>query len=168
MIRLLSFVTALLLMFESRAEDNLGHVDIFVSIDCPIANAYAPELSRIHHEFSPVGFDFYLIYPDPTTTAEDIEDHRREYFLNIPGMRDPNHERVKTAGASITPEVAVFDSKDKLLYRGQIDNLFNAYGDKRRAATKNYLRNILKDILEGKDLSFTQTVPIGCFIEPIP
>ena len=75
---------------------------------------------------------------------------------------------MKTAGASITPEVAVFDSEDKLLYRGRIDNLFNAYGDKRRAATENYLRNILKDILEGKELSFTQTVPIGCFIEPIP
>ena len=168
MIRLLLTVTAFLLTSDSDAKDYLGRVDIFFSIDCPIANAYAPELSRIYDEFSPEGFDFHLVYPDPTTTDAEIAEHRKEYFLKIPGMRDRNHERVKAAGASFTPEVAIFDSKNHLLYRGLIDNLFKNYGDKRRVATEPYLRKLLKRMIAGEPLSFTQTKPIGCFIEPLP
>ena len=168
MSRLLLTVTTVLLISGSNAKDSLGRVDIFFSIDCPIANAYAPELSRIYDEFSPKGFAFHLVYPDPTTTDAEIADHRKEYFLKIPGKRDPNHERVKSAGASVTPEVAIFDSKDHLLYCGRIDNLFNNYGDKRRVATEPYLRKILKRMVAGETLSFTKTNPIGCFIEPLP
>jgi len=167
MIRTLLIALPFLLLSLTHAADKLGRVEIFVSTDCPIANAYAPEFSRLHKEFDKQRFEFLLVYPDLSTSETEIAEHREEYSLSVPGITDPDHKRVKAASASITPEVAVFDSRDQLVYRGRIGNLFNDYGDKRRVTTEHYLRAVLEKLVEGKSLSFTETKAIGCFIEPL-
>ncbi|NRB76004.1 MAG: redoxin domain-containing protein [Verrucomicrobiales bacterium] len=165
MIRLLTAI--LLLASPLMAAEKAGRVEIFVSTDCPIANAYSPEFSRLHEEYGAKGFEFLLVYPDPSTTDSDIATHREEYSLTIPGVTDPDHKRVKSAGAKITPEAAVYNSTGELVYRGRIDNLFNDYGDKRRVVTEHYLRSVLAQLVEGESLSFTEMKAIGCYIEPL-
>ncbi len=168
MIRLLTLSWLIVFPLISWSDEtSQGRVEIFVSTDCPIANAYSPEFNRLFEEFSPQGIGFLLVYPDPSISKDDIAKHREEYSLAIPGDGDPGHKRVKAAGATITPEAAVYDFSGQLIYRGRIDNLFNDYGDKRRIVTERYLRSVLEKLVVGEALSFTETKANGCFIEPL-
>src|SRR3989442_1606376 len=37
---------------------------IFISVDCPISNRYAPEIRRLHAKFAGRGVKFWLVYPN--------------------------------------------------------------------------------------------------------
>ena len=139
----------------------------FVATDCPIANHYAPEISRIWAEFNDQGVEFSLIYPNTKLTDKQVADHRREYGLKISGIIDHDHTFVKKAGATTTPEVAVFNSDGKLVYRGMIDDLYTELGDRRRVASKRYLRDVLPLCLKNKAVLFSETAAVGCLIESI-
>src|SRR6202008_2584814 len=82
---------------------------VFVSVDCPISNRYAPEIRRLHDRFTERGVSFRIVYPNPAETPEMIRRHLAEYGLPSAALRDPKQELAKFVSASITPEAAVFD-----------------------------------------------------------
>ncbi len=137
---------------------------IFVSIDCPVSNRYAPEIKRLHEEFSPRGVRFQLVYPNPLDAEAAITRHLREYGYPPIGRRDPDHALVNVAGATITPEAVVFDANQRAVYRGRIDNRFVELGRERPTATQHDLHNALTAVLAGKPVSPPQTQAVGCFI----
>ncbi len=143
-------------------------VDIFVSGDCPIANSYAPQINRLHETFGPKGVRFRLVYPETSLKTEDVNRHRKEYSLEPEAVIDTDHSLVERAGASVTPEVAVFDKEGTLRYRGKVDDRFTDYGDKRRVATEKYLEDALRRLIAGEAVEFREEKAVGCFIEPIP
>lgn len=160
------FATAGVLLADT--EERAGaEVWFFVATDCPIANHYAPEINRIFTEYSERGISFSLIYPDVALTKEEVAEHRREYALKVDGRVDRDHAFVEKAGVTTTPEVAVFDREGSLIYRGMIDDLFSEFGDRRRVASKRYLRDVLDQYLADKSVQFTETDPVGCLIESI-
>ena len=122
---------------------------IFVSTDCPVSNRYAPEIKRLHDEFTSRGVRFRLVYPNPLDTEAAISKHLQEYGYPQIAQRDRDHTLVKMAGATITPEAAVFDARDRLVYRGRIDDRFVELGRERPAATHPDLRNALTAFLAG-------------------
>ncbi|MEM7698770.1 MAG: redoxin domain-containing protein [Verrucomicrobiota bacterium] len=152
---------------HSEETEEAARLDLFVAVDCPIANAYAPEINRLHRDFQPQGLLIRLVYPDPTLTAEALQTHRSEYQLTPPQVVDETHEAVTAAGATITPEAALFDSDGVLRYRGRIDNLFTALGDRRRVVSSRDLRDAIERVLAGETFSLIETEAIGCSIEPL-
>src|ERR1044071_4294825 len=68
---------------------------IFITTDCPIANACAPEIERIFRAYSPKQIGFYLVYVDASQRAEDARSHHREYRYTCPAVLDPDHKLVK-------------------------------------------------------------------------
>ena len=137
---------------------------IFVSVDCPVSNRYAPEIKRLHDEFTARGFRFRLVYPNPLDDEAAIASHLREFGYPPIAERDRNHELVNAAGATITPEAAVFDARQRLVYLGRIDDRFVELGRERPAATQHDLRNALTAALAGKPVSPSRTPAVGCFI----
>ena len=137
---------------------------IFVSIDCPISNRYAPEIKRLHDEFTSRGVRFQLVYPNPLDSEAAISKHLAEYGYPQVAQRDRDHTLAKMAGATITPEAAVFDAHQRLVYRGRIDNRFVELGRERSAATQHDLRNALTAFLAGRRVSPSHTQAVGCFI----
>lgn len=152
----------------SGERSSVVEVDIFVSVDCPIANAYVPEINRLHKEFASKGVRFRLVYPDTLLEEEDVKRHRKDFSIEPEWTIDTDHSQVNRAGASITPEVAVFDESGTLKYRGKIDNRFTDYGDKRRVATEKYLEVVLDRLIAGEAVKFHEEKAVGCHIEPIP
>ena len=55
---------------------------IFVSIDCPVSNRYAPEIKRLHEEFTSRGVSFRLVYPNPLDDEAAIGRHLRGLRLS--------------------------------------------------------------------------------------
>jgi hypothetical protein len=144
-----------------------ARVLIFVRTDCPITNRYAPELQRLSQEFSSRGAAFWLVYPDPASTQESIEQHRAEY--NFPGtvLRDPRHSLVKLAHATTAPEAAVFDSGGHLQYHGRIDDRWVNPGTARRAARTHDLEAAIAAVLAGHGPVQAATQAVGCSLADV-
>jgi hypothetical protein len=140
---------------------------VFILTDCPIANSYAPEWNRLHETFGPRGVRLLLVQVDPSLTAEAARKHAREYQLKPQVILDPRHELVKKAGATKTPEAAVFSAAGKLLYRGRIDDRYVSLGKRRPEATTHDLRDALQAILAGKPVP-PGPEAVGCFIPELP
>jgi hypothetical protein len=71
---------------------------------------------------------------------------------------------VKRAGATITPEAAVFDRNNRLVYLGRIDDRFVELGRERPVATRHELRDALSALVTGKAVRSSRTQAVGCFI----
>jgi hypothetical protein len=144
-----------------------ARVLLFVRSDCPITNRYAPELARIAAEFKERGVAFWLIYPDAAETPSAIEKHVKEYRLPGTPLRDPQHELVKRAQATVSPQAAVFDDSGKLKYTGRIDDRYVSFGTARPAARTHDLEAAITAVLERKPMSATKTRAIGCYLADV-
>ena len=136
----------------------------FVGCDCPISNAYAPEIRRICTQYAARGIGFYIVYPDPAVTLDAARKHANAYGLPAPVLRDPGHRLCRKAGATVTPEAALLASGGKLLYRGRIDDLYVGFGKQRYAATRHDLRLALDAVLRGQLAPQPFTRSVGCYI----
>src|SRR5262245_9512323 len=88
------------------SSDSRATVFLFVSVDCPISNSYAPEFRRLVKSFQPLGISFYLIYPNQDETPDSIRKHLKEYDLPLPALRNPKLQLTKAANVRVTPEAA--------------------------------------------------------------
>lgn len=136
----------------------------FILSDCPIANAYAPEIKRICAEYTPKKVDCYLVYADADLEAAAARKHVREFGYTCTALLDGNQALVKRTGATMTPEAAVLSPDGKVLYRGRIDDLYTDYGKRRIKPSQRDLRNALDAIVLGKPVPKATTKVIGCFI----
>lgn len=137
---------------------------LFIARDCPISNAYAPEIKRILTAYAPQKIAFELVYPDPGTTSAAAHQHAKDYGYTCPIVLDPTHRLAKKYGATVTPEAVVLSPQGKILYRGRIDDLFVTFGQRRFQVTKHDLRQALEAVLRGKPIATPRTTAIGCFI----
>jgi hypothetical protein len=135
---------------------------LFVRTDCPITNRYAPELQRLGGRFTGPGVEFWLVYPDRTATPAAIKEHIAEYHFPGEPLRDPRHELVKRAHATITPEAAVFDASGRLVYHGRIDDRWVEIGKARVEARTHDLEDSITAVLAGKAVARAETRAVGC------
>lgn len=141
-----------------------GVVFLFVSVDCPISNRYAPEIERLNATFSGKGMTFWIVYPNADESLEIIRKHTQEYFHDVGVLRDPGHALVRISEARVTPEAAVFLPNGKLIYHGRIDDRLADYGVERQQPTRHDLQEILIALAEGKQVTPRTEKAVGCYI----
>jgi hypothetical protein len=141
---------------------------IFTMHDCPIANSYAPEISRIVRQYSPQGFAFYMVYVEPDIPAERIRKHLREFGLSAPAIQDTRRVLIGRTGATVTPEAAVITGEGKMVYRGRIDDRYLDFGKRRFAPETRDLILALEAVRQGKPVKTARTKAVGCFIPDPP
>jgi thiol-disulfide isomerase/thioredoxin len=139
---------------------------IFVRTDCPISNRYAPVIQEMNAKYASMAA-FYLVFPDKDETSEQIRSYLNEYGYKLPALRDPEHALVKKSQVKVTPEVAVFDAKRELVYRGRIDNLYQDFGKARHAATTHELADAIGAAGKGVPPPAAAVDGIGCFISDL-
>jgi len=139
---------------------------IFIRTDCPISNRYAPLLQQLNATYSSRA-KFWLVYPNRKSAAPEIAEHLKQYRYTISALRDPDHALVKLAGATITPESAVFDARGQLLYHGRIDNLYEDPSRSRPAATTHELQATLEATTSGKPAPLSTAPAVGCYISDL-
>ena len=147
----------------ASAGDVEATVLLFVMTDCPISNRYAPEIRRLHDEFAGT-VRFWLVYVDAARPVDELLEHHSSFGYPFGAVRDVEGALVALAGATVTPEVAVFDPDRKLIYRGRIDDRFVSFGVARRAPRTRDLHDRLSRIAAGETLAFSETRAVGCYI----
>ena len=145
------------------AEGVEATVLLFVMTDCPISNRYAPEVRRLHDEFAGA-VRFWLVYVDAQRPAGELREHRDSFGYPFRGLRDVDGALAALAGATVTPEAAVFDAAQRMIYRGRIDDRYVAFGVARRAPRTRDLQDRLRRLVAGETLAFSKTRAVGCYI----
>ena len=136
---------------------------LFVMTDCPISNRYAPELRRLHEEFAGTA-RFWLVYVDAQRPIGELREHRASFGYPFGALRDVDGALVALAGATVTPEVAVFDAGQRMIYRGRIDDRFVSFGVARAAPRTRDLHDRLTRVAAGETVAFSETRAVGCYI----
>lgn len=146
------------------AESSDAILFLFASVDCPVSNRYAPEVQRLHTTFASKNVAFWLVYPNPFETPQQVREHLKAFSYPVHALLDPRHDLVKLAKVSITPEAALFNRQRTLAYHGRIDDRFVSLGVERPAATRRDLFEALTAVLAGKPPAVESAPAVGCFI----
>ena len=144
-----------------------ANVLFFLMTDCPVSNAYAPEIQRTCRDYRSRGVACALIYEDVAIEVRDVRQHLEGYgYRGIPAAIDATRDVATAAGASVTPTAVVVGAGGQIRYRGRIDNLYAALGKTRQKVTEHYLRDALDAVLAHGPVPVRETPAIGCHIVP--
>lgn len=142
-------------------------VFVFTRTDCPIAARYLPELERLQSRASTMAIAFWLVFLDRDEPVESIQAYLETHGFHGRVLRDREHALVRLAGATITPEAAVFahgSGEPTLVYRGRIDDRYVDLGRSRPEPTVRDLDVVLEAIGAGVPVRFRSTEAVGCVI----
>lgn len=139
------------------------HVVVFLSQECPIANAYAPVLRELAQAWRDQPVRLFLTHVDPDLTQAAAAQHAKEYELPGTVLLDPRHELASALGATRTPEAFVLADAGTV-YRGRIDDQWAALGARAAAASIHDLRDAVAATLAGQPIATPITDSIGCLL----
>ena len=148
---------------QNGNQDTLTVV-IFVSTDCPIANAFQPTLRELQSGHSDRGVKFVQVHPTSRTTVEMAKKHQSDFRIDSSVVLDPERRIAKLLKAKVTPEAFLLDANAKILYRGRINDLYVGFGKKRRKPQNHDLANAIQLALVGEMIETKMTKAIGCLI----
>ncbi len=137
---------------------------LFTAVDCPISNRYAPAVRRLAALHAAAGVRVWLIYANRGETAAAARAHAQAFDYGLPAALDPDGTLADRAGATVTPEVAVFDAAGTLAYRGRIDDRYVDFGVDRPAPTTHDLADALGAVLGRRPVAVPRTHAVGCAI----
>ena len=141
------------------------NVFIFLDTECPISQQYVRNLETLRLAFSQKNVHFLAVFPTKGVTKDEIVTFKKKYDFQYSSIIDYNMKLTKRLDARTTPEVFILNNRNKILYRGAIDDLYYDLGKKRPEASIFYLKNALNSIINKQKITIQQTEAIGCDIE---
>jgi len=143
---------------------------VFVSTECPVSNGYIKTLNELHTKIAKSGkaAEFFGVVSDPTVTRTQAAKHFAEYKAELPILFDASGLLAQALKPSHVPEAFVLDRDSKLVYRGAIDNSWEAIGRRRPKAEKEFLADAITLASSGKSVVVAETKPVGCLFEMPP
>jgi thioredoxin-related protein len=100
-------------------------------------------------------------YRNQDDSYEAMQAYAKDQKYNWNYVVDKNHEVADAFGANRTPEVFLFNKEGKLVYHGAIDdNPSDA-----NAITRQHLKEAIKELAAGKEISVKESRSVGCSIK---
>ncbi len=151
----------------SDFRDKKALVIVFMCNHCPYVKHVAPELIRVSNEYMPKGVGFIGISSNdvvahPEDGPEMMKAEATKQGYKFPYLYDADQSVAMAYNAACTPDIFVFDSAHRLVYRGQLDD---SRPKTDKPLTGKDLRAALDCILAGKQVSNEQRPSIGCNIK---
>ena len=150
---------------ESFSDKNVL-VIIFMCNHCPYVKAVLQRLIALQAETAHQGVQLIGInsndvdrYPDDS--MENMQKITKEKGINFPYLLDVSQEMAKTYDAVCTPDIYVYGTERKLLYRGRIDDNW----EHEEKVTQRNLKEAVDCIVAGKKVPDKQIASIGCSIK---
>ena len=149
---------------QENKEESSIRAYIFLLDEGIISTNYTQKLNDLHREYG-AKIPFLGVFPNFSSKKSKIDQWVKDYEVSFPVQSDYYKKLARKLGATITPEVVVYDeSKEEVLYRGRIDNQYVRVGKRRNVVTKHEFADVLKAILEGREVPIKETKAIGCYI----
>lgn len=137
-----------------------GTVLIFVSVRCPVSNAYNERMEKLAQDYQARGINVIGINANATESLNDVKHHAAEHHLTFTILKDRDDKVADMLGAQHTPEAFLIDAGGKLVYQGRIDNSRNG-----EQITSNDLRDAMDATLAGQPVKNAHALAFGCSIK---
>lgn len=147
-----------------------GYIVTFFCNHCPYVQAYEDRIIQLHKDLAPKGYPVVAVNPnDPEIVPEDSYENMKEKAKKrnypFPYVIDRSQEVAKRFGATRTPHVFLLDKQEngdlKVAYIGTIDDNIENPGK----VKKQYVRDAVDALENGKAPQTTKTKAIGCTIK---
>ena len=144
-----------------------GTLVMFICNHCPFVHHVLDEILMIANDYRVQGIGIIAISSnDPVKYPMDAPDRMTEFaFQNsfsFPYLFDETQETAKAYDAACTPDFYVFDSQDRLVYRGQLDD---SRPGNNIPLSGSDLRNAIDGVLYNRSIPQNQKPSIGCNIK---
>jgi len=133
---------------------------LFVSVQCPVSNAYNSRMEEIAKAYSAKGIAFVGVNSNSTEPQQRVASHAKTSGFTFPIGKDLENKFADQLGARVTPEVFVTDKNGVLVYHGPIDDNRDS-----TSVTKHYLTDALDAILADKPVPVASARAFGCSIK---
>jgi peroxiredoxin len=146
--------------------DYKGHravVVVFLGVDCPVSNLYAPRLIELEKKYRAKEVQFLAVYANEPEDLDAVAAHASDRDLPFPVLKDFGQKLADALGVTRAPTAVVLDGDFVLRYRGRIDDQYGV-GSRRPKATRADLAEALDEVLAGKKASVAETEADGCLV----
>lgn len=140
---------------------------IFLAPLCPICQNMSFDLSQLEQDFASADVAFSGLFPNASTTDDQIATFKQTYGLSMPLHRDTANWADRL-GARWTPEVFVLNEADSVVYQGRINDRYFAPGKRKPKTRRRDLDAALRECIAGKAVTVPLTNAVGCPIEGLP
>jgi peroxiredoxin len=137
-----------------------GTVLIFVSVQCPVSNAYNERMEKLAQDYKARGINVIGLNANATESVDAVKSHASTNNLSFTILKDKGNKIADALGAQNTPEAYLLDAGNKIVYRGRIDNARNA-----SSVTANDLRDAMDAVIAGKPVAKSLAPAFGCSIK---
>ena len=134
----------------------------FISVQCPVSNAYNERMNAVYRDYSAKGVKFIFVNANNSESTGDVAAHAKRVGFAFPVYKDPNNVLADRFDAQVTPESYVIDSQGIIRYHGSIDDQ-----QKESRVRQRRLRAALDEVLAGKDVQAKETKAFGCTIKRV-
>lgn len=141
-----------------------GTAIIFLSTECPICQQYIPELNRIASELHPKGIQTWGVLCDPDYSRKTAKEFQDSYRVHFPLLLDETREIAAHLKPTHMPEAFLLDDRERVVYRGRIDDRYPDVGKRRSELTSRDLLDAATALLAGEPIRHSRTAPVGCKI----
>ncbi|XOV67524.1 MAG: redoxin domain-containing protein [Fluviicola sp.] len=158
-------IPVLLAPTTATPEPKKSSLDIyfFVAETCPICQYYTSKINQIQ-ENNP-DHNVILVFPNSLSNEETMAKFKKKYKLDVTMQLDEDHELVQKFGATVTPEVVVYDATlDSVYYQGRIDDNYARVGQRKRQIQSDDLVDALNAINNDLPIATAKTTAVGCYI----
>jgi len=148
------------------AKGKNGLLVIFSCNTCPWVIAWEDRYVELADSYKDKGVGIVAINSnekqfETVDSMEEMQAHAKEQGYNFYYTMDNGSKLASEFGATRTPHIYLFDKKDKLVYRGAIDD--NAR--KPDKVENTYLADAIDNMLAGSAIDPTATKALGCAIK---
>jgi thiol-disulfide isomerase/thioredoxin len=135
-------------------------VVLFVSVQCPVSNAYNERMSALYNDYAGKGVQFVFVNSNSTEAAAAVGKHASDQGFKFKVYKDEGNVVADQLGGQVTPHVFVFDQGGVLQYRGAIDDAQAVANVKKTPA-----RDALNALLAGQKPAVAEVKAFGCSIK---
>ncbi|KGO82587.1 thioredoxin family protein [Flavobacterium beibuense] len=144
-----------------------GTLVMFICNHCPFVIHVIEEIIMIANDYTVQGIGMVAISSnDPVKYPQDAPDQMTEFAfkndIDFPYLFDETQEVAKAYDAACTPDFYLFDSRNRLVYRGQLDD---SRPGNNIPVSGSDLRNAIDGVLYNRNIPEPQKPSIGCNIK---
>ena len=154
------------LSFED-IKGEMGTLVIFICNHCPFVIHALPEILMIANDYRVQGIGIVAISSNdavkyPQDGPELMTEFAFKNKMEFPYLYDESQEVAKAFDAACTPDFFLFDTQNKLYYRGQLDDSRPSNGI---PLSGSDLRGAIDALIYNRSLNSPQKPSIGCNIK---
>lgn len=151
----------------AECKGHKGTLVMFICNHCPFVLHVIEEIVMIANDYRVQGIGIVAISSNdivkyPQDAPDKMADFALEHKVDFPYLYDETQQVAKNYDAACTPDFYLFDSQDKLVYRGQMDD---SRPGNEISISGSDLRNAIDSVVYNRHLNEVQKPSIGCNIK---